>query len=546
MAETHAVQAPHAISLRRFPGIRPLAADYAEHFDSVSAFFAGDPRQGDAWRAAIARAQGRQRDRERLKQLLVDGQRRRGAPAAAIAAAGRLADPTSVAIVTGQQAGLFGGPLYTLLKALTALRLAERVRDEHGVPAVAVFWIDAEDHDWDEVASTVVLDTNLQPVTITAPRPSGAGELPVASLALDERIGETMSLLRESLPPTEFTGPLLDELGSAYRPGAGMADAFGAWLERVLGPLGLVLFDSTDTAAKPLSAPVFVHELRYPGRTSQLAARAGQALEALGYHAQVAPHEGPALFHLDPERHAIKGTDGRFVVGDRVFEPAALIGQAQAHPEHFSPNVLLRPIVQDVLFPTVAYVAGPSELAYLGQLGEVYRHFDVPMPLVYPRQSATILDSNASRFVNRYGVALESLQAQNEAELNRLLESQLPPQVETTFQEALRAVEERMAAVIGAVPAVDPTLEGAARSTLGRMEHDLRALHNKMIHAAKRRDETLRRQFTRAQTQAFPHGAPQERSLGFVYFLNRYGPAFVDVLVRDLPLEPGHHWILTP
>lgn len=232
-------------------------------------------------------------------------------------------------------------------------------------------------------------------------------------------------------------------------------------------------------------------------------------------------------------------------VDTRTVAPAAMADEARRHPERFSPNVLLRPLVQDTIFPTICYVAGPNELAYLGQLRDVYRHFGVPMPLVHGRQSATVLDAAALRFLARYGLPLEALQPQDEAGLNKLLEANLPAAVEDALQEAARAITEQMQRVMAAVPTIDPTLEGAARSTLGKMEHDWRTLHTKVIHAAKRRDETLRRQFMRARALAFPGGHPQEREVAFVFFLNRYGPAFVDLLEADLPLDPGQHWVVS-
>ena len=232
--------------------------------------------------------------------------------------------------------------------------------------------------------------------------------------------------------------------------------------------------------------------------------------------------------------------------GPQIEDQAAgLVEESRRRPECFSPNVLLRPVVQDTLFPTVCYVAGPNELAYLAQLRPIYAHFGVPEPLIFPRASVTLLDSAGAKFLTKYQVPLESLQPGNEAALNHLLEHQLPKSVEGAFDEVSRTVEAGMARLIDAVPAIDPTLVGAARSSLGRMQHDLRTLHEKIIHAAKRRDETLRRQYARTRAQAFPDGHPQERSIGFVYFLNRYGPALIDRLHDDLPLDIGSHWILS-
>ena len=195
-------------------------------------------------------------------------------------------------------------------------------------------------------------------------------------------------------------------------------------------------------------------------------------------------------------------------------------------------------------FPTICYVAGPNELAYLGQLRDVYAHFDVPMPLMYQRATATIVDSATLRFLGKYEVALDALQPQDESALNQLLQQQLPPTVELALSGASAAVAERMAEVAATVPQIDPTLEGTVQSTLTRMQHDLRTLQNKVIQAAKRRDETLRRQFQHAQALTFPNGHPQEREIGFVWFSNRYGPVLVDRLFDDLPLDMGRHWIL--
>jgi bacillithiol synthase len=534
------------IDIRRLPWIRRLAADYAYDFARLSPFFSGNPEDPAAWRDAIARTQRHPRQRERLVELLHAQQRARGAHANAIAATSELADPQSVAIVTGQQAGLFGGPMFTLLKALTAVRLAERVRSEQRVPAVAIFWIDAEDHDWDEVKTCRVFDPDLTLLSIGAGDPPGAHDRPVARVQLDDSVAAALGALESALPPTEFTPGLLDGLRAAYRPGMSMVDAFARWLEHVLGERGLIVFDSSDRAAKPLVAPLFAQELEHPGRTSRLAAEAGARLAALDYHVQVSPQEGSvALFHLNDGRHAIKPHPQGFQIGDSIEPAVSLIRRVTEHPEAFSPNVLLRPLVQDTLFPTACYVAGPSELAYLAQLHGVYEVLSLPMPLIYPRTTATIVDTNAMRFLTRHEIAIESLRAQDEAALNELLESLLPPSVEASLEDAQRGIQQRMDRLAQDVQLIDATLEGATRSTLSRMQDDLKKLNGKIIQAAKRKDETLRRQFNHARSQAFPAGEPQEREVGFVYFLNKYGPAVVDRLSRDLPLDSGMHWVVT-
>jgi bacillithiol synthase len=538
-----------AVDVRRFPWVRPLAGEYASNFASVAPLYAGDPQSPDAWREVSARVKQQPRNRDQVAAAIAAQQRRRQAPEAAQAAAALLTKSETVAVVTGQQAGVFGGPLYTVLKAVSAVQLARRAAETLGTPVVPIFWVAAEDHDWEEIASVTVLDAQLQPRTITMPPTEGAGERPVGALELDERVNGTLDELAAALAQTEFTSWLLETLRAAYRPGIGVADAFARWIEVLLGGHGLVVFDSADQAVKPLVAEVFRREIAAPGHTAALATSAGAEMAARGHSPQVAPQaDGLSFFRIEPAtgaRTPIRCQGNEFVAGETTLSAEDLEKELAQAPERFSPNVLLRPLVQDTLFPTICYVAGPSELAYIGQLRKVYEHFGVPMPLIHPRASATLVDSATIRFLSKYDVPLEDLQPQDEATLNRLLQAQLPPTVDAAFSAAGQAMSEKMQVVVDAVASVDPTLAGAARNTFGKMEHELKTLQGKMIQAAKRRDDTLRRQFTRAQGQTFPQGHPQERSLAVVYFLNQYGPALVDRLLEELPIDPGQHWVVS-
>lgn len=539
---------PHRVALpvdfQALPGIKRLAADYVADFDALRPFFAGDPADDGAWRAAIALRTGPGRPPAGIGRVVRAQQRARGAPEAAAAAAGRLDDPGAVAVVTGQQAGLFGGPLYTLLKAVSAIRLARRAERVFGVPGVAVFWIDAEDHDLDEIRTCGVLDADqaYTRLALAATAPAGT---PAAAVRLDRDVEPALDALAAALPETDFSAQVLGDLRRAYTRGRGLVAAFATWIEQLLGGHGLVVFDAADPAAKPLAADLFAREIASAGTSASLARSAGDRLREAGFHAQVEPPaNGVSLFLQDGDRRAFRIDGDRLRAGDDARDRAAWLDRLPADAAHFSPNVLLRPIVQDRLFPTVCYVAGPNELAYLAQLKPVYAHFGVPMPLVAPRLSATLVDPSVMKFLRRTGVALAALQPRDESALNRLLGAQLPAAVEQALDDAGDAVRDRMTAAAAAVAEVDPTLSGAAESTRGRMERDLGNLRNKVVQAAKRRDQTLRRQFTRAQSQIFPHGTPQERAVGGICFLNRYGHPLVDRLLSDTTLDPGRHWVI--
>ena len=535
-----------AIELRRFPWIRPLVSEYSQNFSRLEPLFAGNPNEPEAWRNTITRVTRAPRDRDALHAALSRQMTERGAPAEAQHSAAQLVSPTSVAIVTGQQAGVFGGPLYTILKAVTAIQLARKVTADHGVPAVPVFWVDAEDHDWAEVRSARVLDHQFNVADIVVPDPAGAGSLPVGRLVFNDGVSAAVDALAQALPPSEFSSELVAGLHRRYRPGASVGSAFAGWIEDLLGRHGLVVFEADDPTLKPLVADLFFRELERPCATSMLAREAGARMAALGHAPQVEPGEDSvALFYLDgTARRAIKRQGSSYAIGESIRNAAEVSQEARLHPERFSPNVLLRPIVQDRLFPTACYVAGPSELAYQAQLGGIYREFGVEAPLLHSRVSITILDSAAARFLDRSKLPFEALHARDESALNRFLEAQLPPDLERAITDLGRVVADRADVIRLTATAVDPTLAGAVETTVDRIRETLGSLQSKIIQGAKRKDETLRRQFTRTRSLAFPDGDPQERGLTVPFFLNRYGLGLGDRLVNSLPLETDRHYVV--
>ncbi len=546
-----AIPLAHSIDYRRLPWTTRLIRDYCHEDDRLHPFFVGSPSDPTVWAETIRTRQAWPAQHAEIGAVVGAQLRSRGAPPAALASAEKLADPETVAIVAGQQAGLFGGPLFTLLKALTAVGLARRVSAEHNVTAVPVFWVHGEDHDLDEISSSGVLTSDLELHTVTVPLESASGQ-PASEMRLPDSITDVVADLRERLPETEFTSALFQQLAEIYQPGTGMVEAFSRWMDMLLGPLGLVVFDASDANAKPMVRTLFDRELDIPGETSRLATAAGDSLTTLGYHAQVTPEsDAVALFYLGDTRQAIRlqSADHRagpaFEIGTEVVPSDQLRARLVERPEAFSPNVLLRPVVQDAIFPTVATVAGPSELAYLAQLRDVYRHFGVPMPIMYPRASATLVDQATLKFLDRYKVDFEMLPPQDDGLLNRLLAALLPDAVERTIGDTERAIGEHLAAVVTEVSVVDPTLAGVVETTQTRMARDLKNLRNKIVQAAKRRDETLRRQYHRARSLAFPNGDPQERAVGVIYFLNRYGPHLVERLLDELALEVGQHGLIT-
>lgn len=537
---------PNGISIdfRELPWTSRFANDYCYEFDQLQEFFLAHPQRSDAWKTVIDARHATPTD-PAIGEVLVRQLQERGAPEAALSNANELLNKNSVAIVTGQQAGLFGGPLFTVLKALTTIKLARQVSKDYDITVVPVFWIDAEDHDLAEISGCQCLDADMNLSPIEMPLDAYPGTS-AATIRLSASISEVLEQLTAILQPTEFTEETQKQLRAAYAPGIRLVEAFARWLDTLLGKYGLVTYDASDPRTKPIVQSLFARELETRGQTSRLAAAAGSAMEAKGYSAQVSPNlDTTALFRLDSQRTPIRIGDSGFLVGGQSISTQTMHAELETKPEAFSPNVLLRPLTQDVLFPTIAYVAGPHELVYLGQLKKIYDSFDVPMPVIYPRASVTIVDSATVKFLNRNNIDFTTLQPQDDRALNTLLAAQLPDEIDTAVTAVNQSISEHLSIIESAVLRVDATLGGAVKSTHGRMDKELRNLREKIIQGAKRRDETLRRQFSRARSQSFPGGTPQERTIGSIYFVNRYGDAFLDRLLEQLPLEIGRHWLLT-
>lgn len=459
--------------------------------------------------------------RQRTAAALLETNRAWGGDRRALADAGSLAESGTLTVVTGQQPGLFGGPLYSLVKAMSAVAAARRLEAETGRPSAAVFWIEGDDHDFEEIRKTWVLDRAAVPHPL---RYEPAGErpgLPAFRRILDDSIGELLARLKTVLPPTDFTRETLAALADAYAPGRSFAEAFGRFLLHLTRGTGLLVMDPTTPALKRLSFPVYRAALRYESEGRRRIAGRTRRIEAAGFRAQAVP-EGYGVFCTGPNgvRERVKTPPGTDPTAD-------LSGCA----ERLSAAVLLRPLVQDYLLGTAAYVGGPSEIAYHAQIGDLYRLHALPRPLVIPRHQVSVLGASQLRVLDRDGIGLDELSAGDESALNRRAAD---PAAAAALDEARTAVESHLLEVERTVGALDGSLSAAARRALGKMLAILSDLEAKSLRAAKRRDEERRQRFLRARNALFPGGAPQERRLSPLVFVNRCGPDFAGRLLAAL------------
>jgi bacillithiol synthase len=521
--------------------LSPLFLDYLAARPAVVPFLGPPTLDLAALSEAAARAEAHPRPREALAAALVRQQKERGASRAA-EKAGALAKTGTTAVVTGQQAGLFGGPLFVLHKALATLELARRLGAARGRPVVPVFWVASEDHDFAEVRSVCVLDGSgrIRPLRYS-PRQEPAG-LPAWAIMLDDDVERLVAELREALPPGPSRDDTVDLVAECYRAGETLPGAFARFISRLLPEL--VVLDPSDPPLKRLMAPVLLREVRERSPASWLALEAGQALLEAGYHQQVPVRPGflNVFVFMEGERRAIaiegdvlevRGLERRLT----LEEAARLI---ETEPRLWSPNALLRPLTQDAMLPTAAYVGGPAEIAYHAQIGGVYSHFGLPRPALVPRPSVTLVDPAPARALESEGLTLRDLAGDPEAVVARWVR-QAYPDVDAAFADARRTIERELGGVEETLGDLDPTLRAAAAAARGRALHQVEGLREKSMRALKKRDEERAARLRRTRDALFPGGSLQERGLGLVGAVARHGPALLSELQERVdPFARGH------
>jgi bacillithiol synthase len=537
-----------SLDIREVPGFSSLIREYVHDFSRLSAYYARNPRLDSEYATLAGLCGERDYRRADLRAALLAQQTVWDAPAVVRARIDALCRPEGLAVCTGQQTGLFGGPLFTVYKALTAVALAEHLQQRLRRPVVPLFWMASEDHDVAEADHVHVADRRGELVQVRHVAWQTPGGFMPANLELGPAIGETLERLRTLLPATEFSDAVYDALAHAYAPARTLSQAFAHWMTRLLGETGLVLVDGADPNLKRLAAGVFRRELEEAPRTSGAILDVSQSLRAAGYPVQIeARPDGVNCFLLQRGRRPLVRDAAGFRLRDtgEVIPAASLCRVAEASPEQFSPNVALRPVVQDTLFPTLAYVAGPGELAYFAQLRPVYAAFGVPMPVIVPRATVSLLEPRIGQLLTRFRLGLPDLTAEPEQLASRILRAQLPPDLGATLAAARQGVDEIFRQIGEAVAAVDPTLKATAGQTSGHIKGHLDQLEKKAVQALKRREADTGQQLQRLRDALMPGGKLQERVYPVLPYLAKYGFGLVRTL-REQIAGPGWAHQLVP
>jgi bacillithiol synthase len=533
-------------SLSRGPSI---ALDYWERREALCALLPRhflDPR---AFAEQASLLSARRYDRTGLCAVLREQNRALGAGERTMENVARLADPRCLAVVGGQQAGLFGGPLYTLHKALTIVSLAGQLSGSLGQPVVPVFWIASEDSDLAEIDHASLTDAAGALVEVSLPRTAGE-KLPVSLVRLGPGLSRALAAAAAALPAGDAARETEAALRRAYTPEATYPSAFGAWMHHVLADLGVITVDPSDGRLKRMAAPLFAREIAERGPVGRAVLRQTARLTAIGYKPQIELRDGfLTLFHQDPARDsiAVDGQGFRLKEANRTLSAAELGSLVEGGLERLTPNAVLRPLFQDTLLPTAAAVLGPAELAYWAQLPEAYAEAGIPMPVLFPRASLTLVDPAAGKLLDRFGLTVAEVATRGERILDELARRELPPDLLARLLEARARAAETWSRIADEVGTFERTLRPTAENASRTVQNRFAFMEKKMIKAARRKDGVLRARVTRLTASLAPGGGLQERSLCALPFLARYGTALPGLLLPELSLfTPEHRAVRLP
>lgn len=510
------------------PGTSQLFLDYLYHFDRLNRFYDWDPFKPESFHVS-ARAIDYPGDR---RAGMVDALAAQNPGARALK---DLAQTGTVAVVTGQQVGLFTGPAYTIYKAVTAARLARRLSDE-GLRSVPVFWMATEDHDVAEVDHAWVFNATRCPQKLQSELAWSGG--PAGEAVLKRVPAEQLAKALEGFP---FAADVLELVNRHYRSGATMGEAFKGLLKEVLKDFGILFLDPLDPSIRKLAAPFLADAA---GRTADLVKslqQRDQQLESAGYHAQVhVEGDSSPLFLLDGGRRMpLKRKDEGFASRQRTYS----IRELQARAEHLSPNALLRPVMQDYLLPTVAYVGGPAEIAYMAQAQAVYQQLLGRMPVIVPRGGFTLLDHRSEKLMERFHLQPVELLDNEEVVRERIAQQLVPRSIEDGFRRTRGAFDQELARLGAELQNFDPTLAAALEKSSTKIRYQLEKLSRKTTRERLRRDRQAAADTEYLINTIYPHRHLQERFYTILPFLAQHGLDLADRLLEASRLDCPDHMV---
>ncbi len=526
--------------LEKTPGVSQLVLDYLTDWAKVKNFFTGDFRNWENYKHVADRVIVQKRPfKKELIEILTAQNTNFNCGRTTLENISKLSDPETLVVATGQQVGLFSGPLYTIYKALTTVKLARELSIRMQTTVLPVFYLVSEDHDFDEVKWCGYIDRDNRYKTLVYEAHDKTDRSPVSQIDLDNSVSTLIAQFAGSIVDTEYKDEILNSLGECYKPGEKYVTAFARWFTRLFEKYGIILFDSSDSRFKPFVKDVFAKEL-----TEQISIKVlqktGQELTGKGYHTQISVQpDRPNVFILKDGRHSLRLEGNEYV---NMFSGEKYsVDELLQRPERLSPKAALRPLVQDTLFPTIAYVGGPGEIAYWAQLKGLYEAMELQMPIVFPRAGFTLIEPKIKRHLEKFAMNPEQFIIDRQGSVHETLSSRIPEDIKERFVNIQANLSQDLKLLSEKIIKSEPSMKTVIGKTASGIEKQIDMLEQKVIKAVEQRDRIVSEQIKAISENLLPEKTLQERKLNILPYLIKYGRSLLDRLYDAVAPENIEH-----
>ncbi|WP_333871689.1 bacillithiol biosynthesis cysteine-adding enzyme BshC [Desulforamulus putei] len=521
---------------------QPLAKAYLSDFSEVSRFFTYDPRQIDGFAVRLKHLSAKKKGQLKfLAETLKHDNLQLGCGDQTLHNIGLLEKGLGVAVVTGQQPGILTGPLYTVYKAMGAIKLARELAAKLNYPVVPVFWIGADDHDFAEI-NHIFVPTAEGPQKITLTE-KPAGRFSLGHVSVPQEVPLFLQQLEKLTPPIGWQQEGLVLLRETARQSANLAQWFGRLMTFLFKDDGLILMNPVLPPLRRLSAGLFYRAVKTAPEVDHLLQRTCQEVAAAGFSPQVQSEEDKLhlFIYIKGQRTALYLKKGQFTdrEGVNTWEKEQLAQLSLSNPELFSPDVVLRPVVQEELLPVLAYVAGPGEISYFALLKNIFRHFGQEMPIVYPRPNITLVEPLVEKLLTKYQVPLQLLPVGLEGFIDDYVKRTDEVGIEEIFNDFRSVLREKQTNLVKEVATIDPELKGLGKENLRRLLRVVNSFEDKVKQRHRKNNEVAIRQLNKVNAMLHPLGQWQERVYNIFPYLMKYGP---DLLKEIYPAIGLFNW----